>query len=70
MSAEGLPQEPNLDRPMFDSSNVQIVVVVGNEDTTVRPIPPGLMPWVLYERERQANPTQPSRIPRPSTPST
>ena len=58
-------QEPE-NRPIYDSSDSQIVVVSGNGDTTVRPLPPELVPWALYQRECEANPTQPSRIPRPA----
>ena len=45
-------QTPPSDRPLFDTLNTESVVVVGNEDTTVRPGRPGLLGWIEKERAR------------------
>ncbi len=45
--------------PETDSFDTITVIVEGNEDTTIRPLPPHLKIWAEYERDRAANPTTP-----------
>jgi len=47
-SDSAFPEEPQ----GFDSRDSEILIIDGPGDTTVRPSPPHLLPFLLAERER------------------
>ena len=55
------------DYPRFTSTDIIDVTLDGPEDRTIKPIPPEMMPWALYEQDRIANPTKAPSMPRPGT---
>ncbi len=51
----------------FCSPNSVDVILDGPGDTTPGPLPPSLLAWAEYERDRSKNPTKPASMPRPGS---
>jgi hypothetical protein len=62
MKNPGAEPDRNDNRPVMDSASSPIVELAGNEDTTVRPLRPGLARWL--EKKRAAE----GEIPPPTEP--